>query len=122
MIPTNVLRAGLAQMVPEWEARQVIEAQGGSAHRDGGSQLLLNRLGGGGCDGWYWDYSARGIGFGLAPFRHELWIGALRVIAAILTVATEGEREHGAFLDRLVEMLIAPEEASGQLSLLDGAS
>ena len=122
MIPTNVLRAGLAQMVPEWEARQVIEAQGGSAHRDGGSQLLLNRLGGGGCDGWYWDYSARGIGFGLAPFRHELWIGALRVIAAMLTVAAEGKREHGAFLDRLVEMLTAPEEASGQLSLLGGAS
>ncbi len=51
-----------------------------------------------------------------------MWISAPRIIAAILTVAVEGEREHGASLDRLVEMLIAPEEASGQLSLLDGAA
>ena len=120
MIPTDVLRAGLAQMVPAHEARQAIEAQGGFAHRDGVSRMLLNRVGGGGRDGWHWDYSDRGIGFGLAPFRHELWIGAPRIIVAVLTVATEGEREHGVFLYRLVEMLTDPEEASGQLSLLGG--
>ena len=119
MIPTNVLRAGLAQMVTEHEARQVIEAQGGFAHSDGGSRMLLNRVGGGGCDGWHWDYSGRGIGFG-PYYMYALWIGEPRIIAAILTVAVEGEREHGAFLDRLVEMLTAPEEASGQLSLLGG--
>ena len=121
-VPTNVLRAGLAQMVTEHEARQVIEAQGGFAHRNNGSWMLLTRMGGGGADGWHWDYSARGIGLGLAPFRHVVWIGAPEIIAAILTAAVEGEREHGAFLDRLVEMLTAPEEASGQLSLLDGAA
>ena len=77
-------------------------------------------MGGGGADDWHWDYSARGIGLGLAPFRHVVWIGAPRIIAAILTVGTEADLEHGVFLDRLVEMLTAPEEATGQLSLLGG--
>ena len=119
MIPTHVLRAGLAQMVTEHDARQVIEAQGGFAHSDGGSRMLLHRVGGGGCDAWHWDFRSVGIGFGLAPFRYEVWISAPRIIAAILTVAVEG-MEHAVLLDRLVEMLTAPEEASGQLSLLGG--
>ena len=121
MIPTDVLRAGLAQMVTEHEARQVIAAQGGFARSDNGSRMLLNRVGCGMCDGWTYDYSGRGIGFG-PYYMYALWIGAPRIIAAILTVAAVEGMEHAELLDRLVEMLTAPEEASGQLSLLDGAA
>ena len=118
MIPRPVLLAAVAQFCTPADIAAVHVAGGHFARLADRSQLLLNRNGGGGTDGWHWWHDSRGISFGLRPFSADLHWSAPAIVAAVLTV--NPDTDHAAAVAAIVDVLTADELV--QLDLFGGVA